>query len=92
MVNLGTSTLFDKMREMERHTCLRSESISSSFCLICARRYSRLLKGANEYSSSWGEDAEDDDARETARSSIIIGGMEKVEEEGDAKADDFVVA
>jgi len=31
-------------REYSRHTCFRSESISSSFCLSCARRYSRLLK------------------------------------------------
>jgi hypothetical protein len=31
-------------REGSRHTCFRSESISSSFCLSCARRYSRLLK------------------------------------------------
>ena len=41
-------------RVYERRTCLRKESISSSFCLIWARRYSRLLKGENEYSSSSG--------------------------------------
>jgi hypothetical protein len=46
-----------------KHTCFRSESISSSFCLSCARRYSRLLKGKNEYSLPSGEEA-GEDARE----------------------------
>jgi hypothetical protein len=31
-------------RGYSRHTCFKSESISSSFCLSCASRYSRLLK------------------------------------------------
>jgi hypothetical protein len=46
-------------RMLERHTCFRSESISSSFCLSCARRYSRLLNGKNEHPSSSGEEGED---------------------------------
>jgi hypothetical protein len=34
-----------------KRTCLRSDSMIVSFCFICARRYSRLLTGGNEYSS-----------------------------------------
>jgi hypothetical protein len=58
-------------RVYERRTCLRKESISSSFCLIWARRYSRLLKDENEHSSSSGEEVEGEGARETTQSSIL---------------------
>jgi hypothetical protein len=46
IVNLGIDRTWD------RHTCLRSDSIITSFCFNCARRYSRLLTGKDEYSSS----------------------------------------
>jgi hypothetical protein len=64
-------------RVYERRTCLRRESISSSFCLIWTRRYSRLLKGENEHSSSSGEEVDGEGARETTRSSIL-GEVKKV--------------
>jgi hypothetical protein len=57
-------------RECSRHTCFRSESISSSFCLSCARRYSRLLKDKNEHSSSSREEAEGEVTRERSLRSI----------------------
>jgi hypothetical protein len=58
----------------ERRTCFTSESISSSFCFICARRYSRLLKGENENSSSSEEETENEEVRE--RGGIgILGGV-----------------
>jgi hypothetical protein len=58
-------------RVYERRTCLRRESISSSFCLIWARRCSHLLKGENEHSSSSGEEVDGEGARETTQSSIL---------------------
>ena len=58
-------------RVYERRTCLRRESMSSSFCLIWARRYSRLLKGENEHSSSSGEEVDGEGGRETTQSSIL---------------------
>ena len=64
-------------RVYERRTCLRRESISSSFCLIWARRCSHLLKGENEHSSSSGEEVDGEGARETTRSSIL-GEVKKV--------------
>ena len=64
-------------RVYERRTCLRRESICSSFCLIWARRYSRLLKGENEHSSSSGEEVEGEGARETTQPSIL-GQVKKV--------------
>jgi hypothetical protein len=64
-------------RVYERRTCLRRESMSSSFCLIWARRYSRLLKGKNEHSSSSGEAVDGEGARETTQSSIL-GKVKKV--------------
>jgi hypothetical protein len=68
-------------RIRERHTCLRSDSISSSFCLICARRYSRLLKGKNEHSSSSGEEIEEveEDSGEEGRYGIVGGRKRKWE-------------
>ena len=76
-------------RMWERRTCLRSESISSSFCFIWARRYSRLLKGENEHSSS-SREVQDEGGRETARSSIMggggkVGGGAKTEEDFSAE-------
>ena len=76
-------------RMWERRTCLRSESISSSFCFIWARRYSRLLKGENEHSSS-SREVRDEGGRETARSSIMggggkVGGDAKTEEDFSAE-------
>jgi len=56
----------------ERRTCFTSESINSSFCFICARRYSRLLKGENKHSSSSEEGAENEEVRE--RAGIGISG------------------
>jgi len=58
-------------RVYERRTCLRRESMSSSFCLIWASRCSRLLKGKNEHSSSSGEEVDGEGARETTQSSIL---------------------
>ncbi len=58
----------------ERWTCLRRESISSSFCLISviwARMYSHLLKCENEHSSSLGEEVEGEGTWETTQSSIL---------------------
>ncbi len=40
-----------------RRTCLRRDSMIESFCFICARRYSRLLKGEDEHSSLSEEEA-----------------------------------
>ncbi len=82
IVKLGNASIQRKgpifvSRVYERRTCLRRESISSSFCLIWARRYSRLLKGENEYSSSSGEEVDGEGARETTRSSIL-GEVKKV--------------
>jgi hypothetical protein len=70
-------------RVYERRTCLRRESISSSFCLIWARRCSRLLQGENEHSSSSGEEVEGEGARETTQPSILgrtaAGSSEEME-------------
>jgi hypothetical protein len=45
--------------------------MSSSFCLIWARRCSRLLKGKNEHSSSSGEEVDGEGARENTQSSTL---------------------
>lgn len=42
------------------HTCLRRDSIIASFCLIWARRYSRLLDEGMVNASSSSEDTGDE--------------------------------
>lgn len=58
------------------HTCLRRDSIIASFCLIWARRYSRLLDEGTINGSSSEEEAGD--------KGLDISGTGAVEE---AKAD-----
>ena len=54
-----------------------------SFCFICARRYSRLLKGKGEHSSS-----SEEEAGESVGSDILgrkKGGVERRETDEDLK-------
>ena len=63
--HMGCATTGIRQRKMggkdvTEHTCLRRDSIIASFCLIWARRYSRLLEEGTFNDSSLSEEAGDE--------------------------------
>ena len=74
-------TQAENRRDSDVCTCLSKDSIIASFCLICARRYSRLLGGRKSgcksevYETREGgrvEGGEDIDSSETGEEDLVV--------------------
>lgn len=64
-----------RTKEMKQ-TCLSSDSIIASFCLICAKRYSRLLMTGEKSKSDDGVGEEQREGKGEAEGVDVIDGDE----------------